>query len=169
MTTNDKQETEPMPEPTIADSIAPSPAETAVVEGAAEPSAPATSPKEKRKSSFFSFKKEKKAEDVKSDSEEAESAEKPSTSPAPKGLLTGLMRKASRSAKGKETESKDVAAPTTVLEESATEQPTIESAEPVKSETNAVADAALADTPAIGDVVPDAVTVGASQPVQAAA
>jgi hypothetical protein len=86
-----------------------------------DPGIPATSPKDPRRRSFFTFNK-KKPEEVKSDSEEAESAQKPgTTTPLPKqGLLTGLMRKASKATKVvKETDAKNVTAPETVGEESA--------------------------------------------------
>lgn len=141
-----------------------------VPDTAAETTSPTA--KEKRKSSFFSFKKEKKADDVKSDSEETEPS-KASASPVPKGLsLTSLKRKVSRAGKGKETESKDVASPPAVAEEDEKEKekdkdavaPEPETAEPVKTEPEAEAAA-----PVIGDVVPDAVTVGQNQTVQAAA
>lgn len=96
-----------------------------MADDSADPTSPTASPKEqKRKSSFFaSFKKDKRAEDVKSDSEDAEPAQKSgTTSPVPRtGLLTGLMRKASKSTKnaGKEADTKEVAAPETVAEEPA--------------------------------------------------
>lgn len=127
-----------------------------------DPTSPATSPKEqKRKSSFFaSFKKDKKVEDVKSDSEDAEPAHKSSAaSPVPKtGLLTGLMRKASKSTKnaGKEADTKEVIAPETVAEE-----PTL-----VPATTDAAETAGSAAEPAVGDV-PEAAAVGQA-PVQVA-
>lgn len=132
--------------------------------GASDPTCPATSPKEqKRKPSFFaSFKKDKKVEDVKSDSEDAEPAQKSgTTSPAPKtGLLTGLMRKASKSTKnaGKEADTKEVAAPETVAEE-----PT-----PVPATTETVETATTSTEPAVSPVgdAPETVTV-AQAPVQA--
>ncbi|KAI5839992.1 Pleckstrin homology domain-containing protein [Morchella snyderi] len=140
----------------------------AVDESAApDATSPATSPREqKRKSSFFSFKKDKKSEDVKSDSEDAEPALKSgSTSPLPKagaGFL-GLMRKASKSTKStsKEVENKEVAAPETVAEEPTTAATTGEA-----DETVVPAAAAEPTAPAIEDVVPETVTVGQS-PVQA--
>lgn len=138
----------------------------------ADPNA-AVSPKEKRKSSFFSFKKEKKHEDVKSDSEDAEpAAHKPSTSPVPKGILGGLMRKASRAGKGKETETKEVSTPAAVAEEEADKTlPAPETTEPAKTEAEAEKkdETNTEAAPAIGDVVGDAVTVGQNPPVKAAA
>lgn len=118
---------------------------------------PATSPKEqKRKSSFFSFKKDKKAEEVKSDSEDVEAPQKSgATSPIPRpGLLTGLMRKASRSTKnaGKESDSKDVAAPETVAEETSVPI-TVETAET----TSIPAESTVIP---IGDAVPKAAMTG---------
>lgn len=129
----------------------------------ADPTSPATSPKEqKRKSSFFSFKKDKRVEDVKSDSEDAEPAQKSgTTSPVPKtGLLTGLMRKASKSTKnaGKEADTKEVAAPETVAEEPATGAVTTDDAE------TTIASAEPAASP-VGDVSETVTVVQA--PVQA--
>lgn len=134
---------------------------------APDATSPATSPREqKRKSSFFSFKKDRKSEDVKSDSEDAEPALKSgSTSPLPKagaGFL-GLMRKASKSTKstGKEVENKEVAAPETVAEEPTTAT-TGEAGETAVPATTAEPTA----TTAIEDVVPETVAVGQA-PVQA--
>ncbi|RPB03173.1 hypothetical protein L873DRAFT_1833925 [Choiromyces venosus 120613-1] len=149
--------TEPIAIPAITTNSTAAPAEEPAV---AEATSPTTSPKEqKRKSSFFSFKKEKKADDVKSDTEEGEaSSPKASTSPVPKpGLLTGLMRKASKAGKGKETEAKEVVAPATVSEETAPATTT---------ETETPNGAPAAAEPS---VVPEAVPVGQAHPVQAAA
>lgn len=140
-------------------------------ESAESPSTDAVSPstKEKRKSSFFSFKKEKKSDEVKSDTEDAACIEThapaKSTSPVPKGLsLQSFRRKVSLSGKAKETETKEVASPAAVVEEGEqNETPAApKTAEPVKAEQEPVA-------PVIGDVVPDAVTIGQTRPVQAAA
>lgn len=132
--------------------------------GVSDPTCPATSPKEqKRKPSFFaSFKKDKKVEDVKSDSEDAEPAQKSgTTSTVPKtGLLTGLMRKASKSTKnaGKEADTKEVTAPETVAEE-----PTA-----VPATTDTVETTITSTEPAVSPVgdVPETVAV-AQAPVQA--
>lgn len=140
----------------------------APAEESTETTSPTTGPKEqKRKSSFFSpFKKEKKADDVKSDTEEGEpSSPKPSTSPVPKpGLLTGLIRRASKAGKGKETEPKEVVAPATVPEEVTPAAP----ATTTETETPNGAPAAT-ESDAIGEVVPETVTVGQAPAVQAAA
>lgn len=110
-----------------------------------DPTCPVTSPKEqKRKPSFFaSFKKDKKVEDIKSDSEDAEPTQKSgTTSPAPKaGLLTGLMRKASKSTKnsGKEADTKEVAAPETVAEEPTPLPATTDTAETTTTSTEPAA------------------------------
>ncbi|KAG0638453.1 hypothetical protein HOY80DRAFT_887883 [Tuber brumale] len=157
--------TEPATVPATTTESTATPAEESTV---AEATSPATSPREqKRKSSFFSpFKKEKRADDVKSDTEEGEpSSPKPSTSPVPKpGLLTGLIRKASKAGKGKETEPKEVTAPATVAEETTPAAPVATT----EAETSNGAPATT-ETNAIGDVVPEAVTVGQAHPVQAAA
>lgn len=101
-------------------------------------------------------------EDVKSDSEDAEPAQKPgTTSPVPRtGLLTGLMRKASKSTKnaGKEADTKEVAAPETVAEEPALGAVTTDTAET----TTASAEPAVCP---VGDV-PETVAV-VQAPVQA--
>jgi len=153
--------TEPVTVPAATTDSVTTPAEEPTV---AEATSPTTSPKEqRRKSSFFPFMKEKKSEDVKSDTEEGEpSSPKPSTSPVPKpGLLTTLMRKASKAGKGKETEPKEVAAPVTVAEETAPAAPVTTTETETPNGTT--------ETNAIGDVVPEAVTVGQAHPVQAAA
>ncbi|PUU82339.1 Pleckstrin homology domain-domain-containing protein [Tuber borchii] len=154
--------TEPAAVPVIATDSTATPAEEST-----EATSPTTGPKEqKRKSSFFSpFKKEKKADDVKSDTEEGEpSSPKPSTSPVPKpGLLT-LIRRASKAGKGKETESKEVVAPATVAEE-VTPAATATTAE---TETPNGAPVAT-ESDAIGEVVPETVAVGQGHAVQAAA
>jgi hypothetical protein len=129
-------------------------------------------PKEKRISNFFNFGKDKKAEEkkteeVKSDSEDADAVPKPSTSPVPKSFLGGLKRKVSKAGKSSDkSETKEVATPAPVVEE---EIPASETtAEPVKTEEAKPEDKISEAAPAIGDVVPEAVTVGA-KPVQAAA
>ena len=147
--------------PVIATDSTATPAEEST-----EATSPTTGPKEqKRKSSFFSpFKKEKKADDVKSDTEEGEpSSPKPSTSPVPKpGLLT-LIRRASKAGKGKETEPKEVVAPATVAEE-VTPAATATATE---TETPNGAPAAT-ESDAIGEVS-ETVAVGQGHAVQAAA
>ncbi|CUS08692.1 unnamed protein product [Tuber aestivum] len=156
--------TEPVAVTAITTDSAVAPAEGSTT---VEATSPTAGPREqKRKSSFFSFKKEKKADDVKSDTEEGEpSSPKPSTSPVPKpGLLTGLMRKASKAGKGKEAEPKEVTAPATVAEETAPAAPTTTT----ETETPNGAPATTEPT-TIGDVVPEAVNVGQAHPVQAAA
>lgn len=147
------------------------PAETtlAVVEDSAiaDSTSPATSPKEqKRKSSFFSFMKEKKSDDVKSDSEDAEPAKSGSTSPLPKAGILGLMRKASKATKhpGKETDNKEVAAPETVAEEPAAAPTSAEAAETTTVPTEQTEPAPTS----IGDVGPDVVNAGQA-PVKATA
>jgi hypothetical protein len=157
--------TEPAAVPATTTGSTTTPGEESTV---AEATSPTTGPREqKRKSSFFSpFKKEKRADDVKSDTEEGEpSSPKPSTSPVPKpGLLTGLMRRASKAGKGKETEPGEVTAPATVVEETTPAAPV------TTTETETPNGApATAETNAIGDVVPEAVTAGQAHPVQAAA
>ncbi|PWW77052.1 hypothetical protein C7212DRAFT_188431 [Tuber magnatum] len=151
---------EPVAAPAVATDSSVAPAEESTA-------AEATGPKEqKRKSSFFSFKKDKKADDVKSDNEEGEpSSPKPSTSPVPKpGLLTGLMRKTSKASKGKETEPKEVVAPAAVAEETTPAAPT------TTTETETPNGApATTEQNTIGDVVPEAVNVGQAHSVQAAA
>lgn len=130
-------------------------------------------PKEKRKSSFFGFGKEKKveekkSEDVRSDSEDAEIiAPKPSTSPVPKSFLGGLKRKVSKAGKAAEKpEAKEVVTPAAVPEEEETAITLLpETAEPVKTEPETTTSTEAA--PAIGDVVAEAVTAG--KPVQATA
>jgi hypothetical protein len=135
-----------------------------------------SSPREKRISNFFNFGKDKKAEEkkteeVKSDSEDADAAPKPSTSPVPKSFLEGLKRKVSKAGKSSDkSETKEVATPAPVEEETPApveeETPAPETtAEPVKTEEVKPEEKTA---PAIGDVVPEAVTVGA-KPVQAAA
>ncbi|KAI5819703.1 Pleckstrin homology domain-containing protein [Pyronema omphalodes] len=141
-----------------------------------EETKPVTSPKEKRISSFFNFGKgkaveEKKPEEVKSDSEDAEAPPKTATSPVPKsGFLGGLKRKVSKAGKADKPETKDVNAPAPVAEEEATEAAAAETttAEAVKEEETKTEEQKPAETQAIGDVVPEAVTVGAN-PVQATA
>lgn len=125
----------------------------------------APSPKEKRKSSFFGFgAKEKKAEDVKSDSEDAEpTATKPSTSPVPKSFIAGLKRKVSKAGKG-ERETKEVAAPAAVAEEETPKDAAPETAEPVAT---VAAETKPEETPA--EVAPAVSDVTAAKPVQAAA
>ena len=122
-------------------------------------------------SSFFAFKKEKKADDVKSDSEEAEpSSPKPSTSPA--NFVVGLYRRASKAGKGspKETEAKEVVAPATVPEETpAVTTTAAETETPNGTDGTAEPAAPTEPTTAIGDVVAEAVNVGQAPPVQAAA
>lgn len=91
--------------------------------------ATATSPKEKRKSSFFSLGKKKEST---SDNEEAKSP----TSPLPK-LSSFLSRKTSKSVKEDKKEEASAAAPETVAEESAaptTEEAKKEEAAPVVPE-----------------------------------
>lgn len=120
--------------------------------------------KERRKSSFFNFGAKKAAEDVKSDSEDAEpSTAKPATSPVPKGFLGGLKRKVSKAGKT-EKETKEVAAPAAVAEEEAA-APETAAAVPEESKEETTGEPAAT----IGDVVPAAVTVGEAKPVQAAA
>ncbi|KAI5776758.1 Pleckstrin homology domain-containing protein [Geopyxis carbonaria] len=135
-----------------------------------QPADATSTPKEKRKSNFFSsFKKEKKveekkSEEVKSDTEDVE-APKPSTSPVPKGLLTGLMRKASRSKSSeRKAEVKDVVAPATVTEEPTETATPIAAAETAKAEASSEGDKTA---PVIGDVVPDAIIVGSERTPQA--
>lgn len=122
-----------------------------------------TSPKEKRKSSFFGFgAKEKKAEDVKSDSEDAEpSTTKPSTSPVPKGFLEGLKRKVSKAGKP-EKEAKEVATPAAVAEEETPKEAVPETAEGVKETETKPEETPAEVAPAVSDVT-------AAKPVQAAA
>ncbi|KAF8542098.1 Pleckstrin homology domain-containing protein [Trichophaea hybrida] len=141
------------------------PAEETPAETATSPKE-VSSPKEKRISNFFNFGKdkkseEKKTEDVKSDSEDTEPV-------APKsGFLGGLKRKVSKAGRSSDkSETKEVATPAPVVEE---ETPVPETtAEPVKTEEAKPEEKAPEAAPAIGDVVPEAVTVGA-KPVQAAA
>lgn len=134
----------------------------------------ATSPKERRKSSFFAGfgKKQTKTEEVKSDSEETEEPKEKTAKP---GLIAGLIRKASHRG-GKTPEAKEVSTPAAVAEET---EPTTEavtkeetSTEAVKEETAApvVAEEKAEEktAPTIGDVVPEAPTVG-SKPTPVAA
>ena len=157
---NPSQEPEATP---AAEPVAEAATETPVEETSAEA---ATSPKEsKRKSSFFSGFKGKKAEEPKSDEQTAEEAAHKSTSPVSK--ISGLVRKVSSrgTSKPKEDKEKEVASPATV-----TEEPETVSAEPVKTEAEpAAAEPVAATEPqSIGDVVPDAVNVGQA-PVKASA
>lgn len=124
----------------------------------------AVSPREKRKS-VFNFGKGGKSEKAKPDPEDAE-APKPSTSPVSKGLFGNLKRAVSKAGRSSEkAEHKEVAAPAPVAEEGTAAPAT---AEPIKASDAKPEDKAPEAAPAIGDVVPEAVTVGA-QPVQAAA
>ncbi|KAL7266998.1 hypothetical protein RUND412_010430 [Rhizina undulata] len=151
----DEKKEEPVKEATV---------EEVAEEGDAKPEEPseaaaessANSPKEKRKTSFFPFGKKG---DVKSDTED--DAKSPSSTAGPKNLLTGLLRKASNATKGKEPEAKDVVVPPATVEES--EEPT-----PAAATTEEATAAASEPATTIGDV-PDAVTVGSTPPVQAAA
>lgn len=140
-------------------------AETAVESPATgeEPAEAATSPKEKRKSSFFAFKKPAKAEDVKSDSEDKEEKAAPKSS-----YVSGLIRKVSQRAGSSKPESKEVTTPAPVAEETEpSTAPKLEetAAEPAKEEAvkeDKPAEDKTEDkgAPVIGDVVPDAVNVG---------
>jgi len=162
--------TEPVPVPGAAPDTATDVATPAEGASAADSPSPATSPKERRLSSFFAFGKEKKAGDVKSDSEEAEpGSPKPSTSPA--SFVVGLYRRASKAGRGspKESESREVAAPATVLEETPAATTTAATETPNGTDGTAEPAAPVDPTTAIGDVVAEAVNVGQAPPVQAAA
>lgn len=151
-------------------------AEATEAAAAAEPAAipeatseTATSPKERRKSSFFAGfgKKQPKTEEVKSDSEETEEPKEKAAKP---GLIAGLIRKASHRG-GKTPEAKEVSTPAAVAEET---EPAVKEeeapAEAAKEETAPVVAEKVEEKPtqSIGDVVPDAVNVG-SKPTPVAA
>jgi len=152
-------------EPPVEEEVLALAEEAAVAETAASPN----SPKEKRKSSFFGFKKEKK-EEVKSDSEDEPASKPIATSPLPKGGLLGLMRKASLAGR-RAAEPKEVATPasTAVAEEELAKTPAVpETAEPVKTDEKPAEQSKAEAAPAVGDV-PGAVTVGQTPVVKATA
>ncbi|KAI9766068.1 MAG: hypothetical protein M1840_006775 [Geoglossum simile] len=168
----DEPATAPAPEATPATETE----TTAPVEPAAEstePTATAEPSKARRRSSFFTDlvgKVGKKPGEVTSDSE-GEPKEK--SSPLPK-IVGGLFRGTSRAGKQKKGEAKKDTTPPTVEEtpETAPAEETTPAAEPKSEETPTAPEPTQTNVVngAIGDVVPDAITVGQTpQQVQAAA
>ena len=147
-----------------------------------EATTPGGTTKDRRRLSFFSglgTKKVKKTEGATSDAETSDVEGKRSGQMSPRAKLEGLFRKPSKAPRATAATDKpaDAAKPDTLPEtttegESSKDKTTTDAAVPTTATTAAPASTETAPDSdvkngAIGDVVPDAVTVGQAQPTAA--